>query len=261
MTSSPEPISVCGYTITPFTPGQLVQHILGMLRAKKGGWILALNLDLVARGVREPSYSALIKDADITVADGHPLVWAMKKNGSHDEVLQRCTGSDLTQKLLHIIPPLDCCIIGGKNPRQALINEGLDPAGGWSIFDGMVTIGPEIVESLKPYLEGRHLVFLALGVPKQEQLIQLLKPHYPETIFIGVGGSFEFLAGITNRAPQWMQDRGLEWLYRLASEPKRLWRRYLVEYVPGAIELLKDVRRNKKLRRKKSSNVQAETSE
>lgn len=56
----------------PFTPGQLVQHVLGMIRSKKGGWVLALNLDLVARGVREPAYASLIRDADIIVADGHP---------------------------------------------------------------------------------------------------------------------------------------------------------------------------------------------
>ncbi len=257
----PEPVPVCGYQIMPFTPGQLVQHVLGMIRSRKGGWVLALNLDLVARGVRQPEYKALICKADITVADGHPLVWGMKKNGMQKTLFQRCTGSDLTQKLLHLVSPLDCAIIGGKDPRSALINEGLDPAAGWSIFDGMVKIEPGIADTLKPYIEDRHLVFVALGVPKQEQLIEILRPLYPETTFIGVGGSFEFLAGITNRAPVWMQDRGLEWLYRLASEPKRLWRRYLIEYVPGGIALLKDVRHYKKLNRNKMNGMKADSSD
>lgn len=235
------PIEVCGYRMAPVTPQSLLRHVLWMIQERQGGWVLALNLDLVARGVRDPEFAMLIRKAELSVADGHPLVWGMRKKDHHRQEVERATGSDLTQALLHQVQPSRTAIIGGKDPRAALRREGLDPEAGWHIFDGIVTFDPSFLEGLRRDLEGRTLVFVALGVPKQERLISALKETMPETTFIGVGGSFEFLAGLTHRAPVWMQKRGLEWFYRLCTEPRRLWKRYLIDYIPGAVALLRDV--------------------
>lgn len=240
------PVDVCGYQIWPVTPQSIVEHVLWQMQAGKGSWILPLNLDLVARGRRDPEFSELIRQADVTIADGSPLVWAAKKKRPELREMDRVTGSDLTRNLIRAVEPDTTGIIGGKNPRLALEKQGLDPRAGWYIFDGMVTIDEPTLEKFVRELEGRRLVFVALGVPKQEKLIQALRPRMPETTFIAVGGSFEFLAGLTNRAPEWMQRRGMEWMYRLGSEPKRLWRRYLVEYWPGATLLVRDVRASRK---------------
>ncbi len=243
---SQHPVEVCGYQITPVDGPVLLRHVLWQIAERQGGWVLALNLDLVARGERDPAFAQLIRGAEMTVADGYPLVWGARKKDRTIPPFDRATGSDLTQSLLNLVDPNTTAIIGGKDPRLALRKEGLNPDEGWFIFDGIVQLDASFVADLRSKLEGRTLVFVALGVPKQERLIALLKPTMPETTFIGVGGSFEFIAGLSSRAPVWMQKRGLEWFYRLCTEPRRLWRRYLIDYIPGAKALLKDVWGGKK---------------
>jgi N-acetylglucosaminyldiphosphoundecaprenol N-acetyl-beta-D-mannosaminyltransferase len=71
-----------------------------------------------------------------------------------------------------------------------------------------------------------HVVWVGLGAPKQELWMNSLSAAVPEVLFMGVGAAFDFLTETKKRAPQWMQKTGLEWLYRLIQEPKRLWRRY-----------------------------------
>jgi N-acetylglucosaminyldiphosphoundecaprenol N-acetyl-beta-D-mannosaminyltransferase len=79
---------------------------------------------------------------------------------------------------------------------------------------------------------GSKIVLVGLGSPKQELLIQQLRRHLPGAWFVGVGGSFRFWAGEIQRAPQLVQGLGLEWLHRLAQEPRRLGKRYLVDNLP-----------------------------
>jgi N-acetylglucosaminyldiphosphoundecaprenol N-acetyl-beta-D-mannosaminyltransferase len=82
------------------------------------------------------------------------------------------------------------------------------------------------------------IVYVGLGFPKQEHLIADLRPLFPRTWFLGVGVSISFVAGDVSRAPAWMQRTGLEWIHRLAQEPDRLARRYLVDGLPFAARLL-----------------------
>ncbi len=82
------------------------------------------------------------------------------------------------------------------------------------------------------------LVFVGLGFPKQERVIARLRPRLPQTWFMGCGAAIGFVAGVHSRAPGWMQASGLEWVHRLALEPRRLMRRYLVDDAPFAARLL-----------------------
>jgi N-acetylglucosaminyldiphosphoundecaprenol N-acetyl-beta-D-mannosaminyltransferase len=82
------------------------------------------------------------------------------------------------------------------------------------------------------------LVYVGLGAPKEELLISNLRPNFPRTWWMGVGISLSFMSGAVRRAPSWMQRTGLEWLHRLAQEPRRLARRYLLEDLPFALRLL-----------------------
>ena len=81
------------------------------------------------------------------------------------------------------------------------------------------------------------ILLVALGSPKQEEVIAALRPHLPATWMVGVGASLSFAAGELDRAPVWMRRAGLEWLHRLAQEPSRLARRYLIEDLPFALRL------------------------
>lgn len=82
------------------------------------------------------------------------------------------------------------------------------------------------------------IIYVAVGSPKQEQLIEQLIKVYPKGWYLGVGISLSFVTGEVKRAPAWMRKTGLEWVHRLSQEPKRLFRRYLVDGVPFAIKLL-----------------------
>lgn len=232
---------VCGFPITPVGLEALVDHALTESKSGRGGWLLALNLDLVARSVREPEYGALLKGATLTFADGFPIVWSCRRKDRRNKGMPRVAGVDFTRALVLALPPEEVAIIGGRDPQRALTTLGRDPSG-YYIFDGKVEFTDAFLDELAEKLKDRRVAFVALGVPKQERLISLLMPRLPEVLFIGVGGTFDFLAGLISRAPVWMQNGGLEWFYRLSTEPRRLWRRYLIEYPPGAVKLFRDLR-------------------
>jgi N-acetylglucosaminyldiphosphoundecaprenol N-acetyl-beta-D-mannosaminyltransferase len=82
------------------------------------------------------------------------------------------------------------------------------------------------------------IVYVGLGFPKQEHVIDRLRPDLPASWFVGCGASIQFVAGDLRRAPEWMQGTGLEWMYRLLSEPRRLAIRYLLHDAPFALHLL-----------------------
>jgi len=208
---------------------------------REGHWIATLNLDYIARCARSPEFHRLISQADIFTADGMPVLRACQKLDSRFGGLDRTTGADLTPSLLERLEPSDVAIIGGVDPASALRKLGKDPAS-YFIFDGKVELEGVWVEELARKIGARGAVFVALGCPKQEHLISILRHYLPNAVFVAVGGSFEMMSGMKSRAPQWMQRAGLEWLHRLMIEPKRLWRRYLVEYPPGVFALYREVR-------------------
>jgi N-acetylglucosaminyldiphosphoundecaprenol N-acetyl-beta-D-mannosaminyltransferase len=94
----------------------------------------------------------------------------------------------------------------------------------------------EVIDALRD--GSPSMIYLALGHPKQEQLARRLRPLFPNAWFIGLGFSFGFVAGEARRAPAWMQRLGLEWMHRLAQEPRRLFTRYVVHGLPFALRLL-----------------------
>ena len=91
--------------------------------------------------------------------------------------------------------------------------------------------------ALQPLVVLTLFVFVALGCPKQERLIERIRPAAPRAWYLGVGISFSYLCGAVRRAPGWMRQSGLEWMYRLAQEPERLARRYLRNGIPFALRL------------------------
>ena len=238
-------VEIAGFSISSLPTADLITEIRRRMAARKGGWILTLNLEMVSRSVRDPEYGNVIRSADLTVADGMPIVWACKRCDPALAGMDRTTGSDLTRQILPDLDPKDVAIIGGKDPRLALQKLGLS-SDGYYIYDGRVEATDEWAQSVASELAERRIVFMALGVPKQDYLIQKLRLLVPDAVFIGVGGSFEFIAGLMKRAPGWMQKGGLEWLFRLSSEPRRLWKRYLIECPPGAVLLYRETRKGRK---------------
>lgn len=234
---------ICGYPIVGVTMDELVSATVDGVAEGLGGWIVTLNLYYVAKGLNDPALFDAVRAAEVIVSDGAPIYWALRKKrlspaGEH------VTGATYTRLIIPKVPAEYGAILGGHDPNGALrrlLPE--DDVAKWFVESGKIDVNPEAIRELAQRMEGRRLVLVALGVPKQEWVIHYLRQEMPNTIFVGVGGSLDFVAGVTKRAPEWMQRRGMEWLYRLFREPRRLWRRVLVEYMPGARALLDDVRK------------------
>lgn len=219
-----------------------VALVVSHVKRGKGGWLALVNLEMIARSKKDPNYGNMLKSADMVIADGMPIVWAAAKIGK--PLPERVAGVDLTKNLLRDDLDLRISIIGGENPSEALQKAGVKKTSRFQIYTGKVELGEpginQIAELLKQHQP--QVVFLALGVGKQDFLADKLRRLFPSAVFLGVGGSFEMIGELKKRAPKWMQNIGMEWLFRLCIEPGRLWKRYLINYPPGAIHLISSVR-------------------
>ena len=165
-------------------------------------------------------------------ADGASIVWAAKQLGI--PLTERVAGIDLFQKLVQVAAEKNYSIylFGAKEEvvqkvRSILVAKypSLRIAG---IRNGYFTEAdePEIVKDMAS--SGADMMFVAFSSPKKEYWVNKYLNELKIPFVMGVGGSFDVVAGVTDRAPKWMQDHGLEWFYRFIQEPGRLWNRYMV---------------------------------
>ncbi len=228
------------------TEVQVVDTVMKTLASNRGGWIITVNLQHLQRCENDPEYRELVEAADLVVADGMPLVWAGSLQGT--PVPQRVAGSDLISSLTRAAAyhKRSIFFLGGAVDSAELAAStlqarfpALQVAGTYSPDLGFET-DPAQIERIVELLEAAapDIIYVALGSPKQERLIRELRDRFPSAWWIGVGISFSFVAGHVKRAPRWMQRCGLEWMHRLAQEPRRLSHRYLVQGLPFGARLL-----------------------
>lgn len=238
---------LCGLSITRASLQVTLDVLVDRIARGNGAWLLTLNTEMLARCARDPSYFELITQADIITADGMPLVWASRRKGPDQAIAGRTTGVDLVEAYLRLPEIPSFAIIGGQNPKLTLQRYGVDAVQACKyIFDGKVDLSDDQIHQFQEALSENEVrtVFIALGVPKQDQLALRLRARMPHLVVTGIGGTFEILGPQGGRAPHWMQETGLEWLYRLFKEPGRLWRRYLFNYPAGISLLLKENRKS-----------------
>lgn len=242
----PPAVDLTGVTLHPVTEAQCCGHVIAELNAGRGGVIVTHNLDHLRRLRRDETFARICADASLRVVDGMPLVWACRLQGT--PVPERVAGSNLVLSLA------DAAATAGRTVYLLGGNPGTAEAAGRALetrYPGLRIAGsfcpPPGFES-DPDLEAAMLkrladaapdiVYVALGSPKQEAFIHRHRAVLPDAWWLGVGISFSFLAGDVRRAPRWAQRVGLEWAHRLAQEPRRLARRYLVDGIPFAARLL-----------------------
>jgi N-acetylglucosaminyldiphosphoundecaprenol N-acetyl-beta-D-mannosaminyltransferase len=242
----PETTSIMGLPFHRLDRMALIRVFLEGVRERNGGWIVTPNLDILRQFTRSSESRDLIMDASHRIADGQPIVWASRLVGN--PVPERIPGSDLVLSLPEAAAQagLSVFLLGG-NPGVAAAAAarleadcpGLPQVGAYcppfGFEDDLAEMEriKEAVQDAKP-----DLVLIGLGFPRQERLIRLLRPEMPETWFVGVGISLSFLAGDQPRAPAALQRLGLEWMHRLAHEPRRLFRRYVMHGIPFGLRLL-----------------------
>jgi N-acetylglucosaminyldiphosphoundecaprenol N-acetyl-beta-D-mannosaminyltransferase len=241
----PDTLTLRGCDIDALTRSETVGQVMGAVQAQQDCWVVTVNVDILRRLVLDQSFVTLTRPATLRVADGMPLVWASKLAG--EPLPERVCGSDLVEPLADAaarsgVPVL---FLGGEpgaaDEAAALLARrypGLNVTTHCPPFGfEQDAAASQAVEDVIRESDAR-LVFVGLGCPKQEKLIAKLMPSFPGRAWLGVGFSFSFIAGRASRAPRWLQVIGLEWLHRLATEPARLWRRYLVDDIPFTLGLL-----------------------
>jgi N-acetylglucosaminyldiphosphoundecaprenol N-acetyl-beta-D-mannosaminyltransferase len=238
-------VRVGGLDFDALTEQQVVARIVGDSDDGRGGWVVTPNVDICRQVRRDPAVRALISGASLVVADGMPLVWASRLRG--DPLPERVAGASLIftlseaaaarGKSVYLLGgepgvPARAAVALGHRYRGLLVAGVHSPPFGFDREPGEIeAIGARLARA-KP-----DIVFVGLGFPKQERVIAALAPGLPGVWFIGCGAAIPFAAGALSRAPHWMQRLGLEWTYRLISEPRRLFRRYLND-LPFALLLL-----------------------
>lgn len=194
--------------------------------------VAAANTHVVALARHDPSFGAVLERFDLIVPDGMPLVWAMNRRGA--ALRDRVYGPAL---MLHVLaqPGLSHFLLGGTGellsqleaklraqfPQIEIAGSHAPPFGIWPPEENR-----RIFEAIAR--SGANCIWVGLGCPKQERWLAAHKAELPPGVYFAVGAAFAFHAGRVRQAPPWMQRMGLEWLFRLLAEPRRLWKRYAV---------------------------------
>lgn len=240
-----ERVRLLGLELDAVTEAEAIATILHGLDVGQGGFVVTPNLDHLRQLSRVPELTALFRKPDLVVADGMPLVWASRLQGS--PLPERVAGSELIWSLTAEAALRDRSVflLGGAPGTCAGAEERLRSCYPGARFAGNhcppfgFEYDADEIERVRQVLRDAQpdIVFVGLGFPKQERLIAYLRAEFPKMWFLGVGYSFSFVAGVTPRAPAWMIRLGLEWLHRLTKDPKRLASRYLVHGLPFAARL------------------------
>ena len=217
-------------------------HAIDMLEAlalvdsfiEDGGphYNIAINAAKVVEFQRDPALREAIREAHLVTADGQSVVWAARLLGN--AIPGRVAGADMMEALLaHAAQHaysiyflgateavVSACVAKATDLHPSLRIAGF--RNGYFSADEE----PAVVEAIRTARP--DILFLGFGTPAKEYFMKRRYRELGVPFVMGVGGTFDVFAGLVRRAPQWMQHNGLEWLFRLAQEPRRMWKRYLV---------------------------------
>lgn len=238
-------VELYGAPLAALTEADCVRLIGNELQVGHGGWLVTMNLDHLRRFAQGGEYAARVLRASLRVADGMPLVWASRLQGI--PLPERVTGSNLIWSLSQRAETSGHSVfLLGGTPRASVgaarvLRERyprLKLAGVFCPGVGFEQRSAELEQLTQAVVDAQpDIVYVALSSPKEDDLIDALRVYLPHTWWLGVGISFSFVTGEVTRAPHWMQQAGFEWLHRLVQEPRRLYKRYLVQSIPFAIIL------------------------
>jgi N-acetylglucosaminyldiphosphoundecaprenol N-acetyl-beta-D-mannosaminyltransferase len=233
--SATEKNNILGVLVDGATLESATEMVIEAARQGKPFAVSALAVHGVMEGVLDPTHRYRLNHLELVVADGQPVRWAL--NRLHDVGLRRRVyGPDLTLAVLaRAVQEKMSVYFYGSTPqvldllraRLQRLFPGLQIAGTAPSTFGRIS--SETADQIAGRIRqsGARIVFAGLGCPRQEVWAYEFRRRLKVPV-LAVGAAFPFLAGTLKQAPQWMQDRGLEWLFRLCSEPRRLWRRYLL---------------------------------
>ena len=223
--------------IDNLTMDEALNEIDMLIQQNKNAYVVTPNVDHIVQLERGGELVEVYKNADMIIADGKPLIWISKWYG--EPIKEKISGSDLF--------PLLCVMAAKRDYRMFLLGaaegvaakaaenlmkkyQGLNITGTYSPPVGFEKNKNELKKIEEMIRENKpHILIVGLGCPKQELFIFHNKDKLGVPLSLGLGASIDFEAGNVKRAPRWMADHGLEWLFRITQDPKRMEKRYFVD--------------------------------
>lgn len=212
----------------------IIQKIAELVRRKNGGYVCFSTVHMVMESYDNPEFGAKVNAADLIVTDGMPIVWMQKLQGA--KTASRIRANDLMISLCDYAEKNNLKV-GFYGGRQEVIDGILERAKrdfprlqiSYAFSPPFRPLTDEEDREITKRINesGTQILFMGLGCPKQENWMSAHKDILP-AVMLGVGASFDFYAGNVKESPEWMGKLGLEWLFRLTQEPRRLWKRYLI---------------------------------
>jgi N-acetylglucosaminyldiphosphoundecaprenol N-acetyl-beta-D-mannosaminyltransferase len=225
---------VIGLPVVVGNMAGVTRAVLDLAKRGAGGQVCVANVHMLTTARGDPELRSVLEHATLVVSDGRPLVWRLRQQGFRQA--EQVRGPDLMLRVCEAAAAegLPVYFYGGDADLMAELRvalehrvpelriAGMEPA---PMLPRQPQVDPATVERMRA--AGARVVFVGLGCPKQEFWMAAHRAHLP-AVLVGVGQAFGIAAGLLPEAPEWMRRAGLEWLFRLGLEPRRLWRRYLV---------------------------------
>ena len=231
----PDSVEILGIPLALTDYERTIDWMDATIAAGHRGYICVAAVHTVMASQDDRELREAVLGSDLTVPDGQPLVWAMNALG-HD-LSSRVYGPDLMSRYCEraALTGARMFLYGGRNQGalvQLALNlrtryPGLNIVGGYAPPFRPLTGEEEDFVLDEINRSQADVVWVGIGVPKQEKWMAAMRSRLQAPVLVGVGAAFDFHAGLVSQAPSWMQSMGLEWAYRLLQEPGRLWRRYL----------------------------------
>jgi N-acetylglucosaminyldiphosphoundecaprenol N-acetyl-beta-D-mannosaminyltransferase len=226
-------IDFLGIPVDSHSMEETIERIDEAIRSNEHINHVVINAGKVVSMMKDKELFNSVLSCDIINADGQSIVWAARFLGKN--IPGRVAGVDLMQELVKLaaLKGYKCYFFGAREEVVSKVVEKYTAEYGTGIIAGYRNgyfteeEEPEIAKQIAD--SGAHMLFVAITSPRKEKFLHNYQEVLKDVNFtMGVGGSFDVVAGITRRAPKWVQDMGMEWLVRLAQEPGRMWKRYLV---------------------------------
>lgn len=232
MQSKLEKVKMLGIDICKVTMDQMIDLCEEHIRTKTSILLGVVNVAKAVNSRKNKTLKKSLEDADIVVADGKGIVWLSNLIG--DPLPERIAGIDVMQRLFERADRrhYSVYLLGATEDVVTKVVNYVKQN-----YPGLTVAGyrngyfqqeqeQEIADQIKA--SSADMLFVAVPSPKKENFLSKWSTYINVPVCHGVGGSFDVVAGITKRAPVWMQKYGLEWFYRVLQEPRRMWKRYLI---------------------------------
>lgn len=227
-------VDVLGVGVSAIDMTMAIEEITRWVDTREQHYVCVTGVHGVMESQQDPELMRIHNDSGLTTPDGMPMVWAGHRAGAR--WMDRVYGPDLMLTVLARAAERGwgSFLYGGKDGVPELLADkltarfpGLRIAGSYSPPFRQLTPEEDDEIVAKINASGAELVWVGLSTPKQERWMASHVGRLTAPALFGVGAAFDFHAGLVPQAPAWMQQRGLEWFYRLTKEPRRLWKRYL----------------------------------